>query len=300
MHAAAEPVPPPPAGADAAPRFSVHAWSPALRLLSAGALVLSASNLLYLATISLLGQFTGLETLTPREVLLRLVAFSIVPLPLVWLLRRFTAATLQLEPARLVLQLRGTRFEIPLESIAGTEPWSLPLPGSGIALRMKSGRPFQYRLQLDSPSPLLTALAPAVPTAASAAEHPSSRHGQARQDWRRRFFDTAAFKFGLFPLLPTGIMFRAHQYITFGGPFGEYEAFGLTAFLRTFANYWIGFTTGLVLYAGVCRILAELLAFGLTWLLPTRARGARQAAEWLCRLAYYVAFPALLAYYFLG
>jgi hypothetical protein len=300
MNAAAEPVPPPPAGDGAAPRFSVHAWSPALRLLSAAALVLSAANLLYLATISLLGLFVGLDTLSPRELLVRLVAFSLVPLPLVWLLRRFTAATLQVEPARLVLQLRRVRFEIPLESVTGLEPWRLPLPGSGVALRMKSGRRFQYRLQLLAPAPLLTALAPAVPAAAAAATHPGSRHGQARHDWRRRLWDTAAFKFGLFPLLPTGIMFRAHQYITFGGPFGEYEVFGLAAYLRTFTNYWIGFTTGLLLYAGVWRVLAELLAFGLTWLLPTRARGVRLAAEWLCRLVYYVVFPSLMAWRFLG
>jgi hypothetical protein len=302
MHAAAEPVPPPSSGEDAAPRFPVHAWRPALRLLATSAQVLSAGNLLYLVALSLLGLLEGLDPPSPERMALQLVAFSLLPLGLVWLLRRLTAATVDFEraPARLVLQLRNVRFEIPLESVTGLEPWKLPLPGSGLTLRMKSGRRFEYHLQVAAPASLLTALGASLPAAAVAAEHPGSRLGQARHDWRRRLWDTPAIKFGLFPLLPTSIMFRAHQYITFGGPFGEYDVFGLAAYLKTFALYWVSFTTGLLLYAGFWRILAELLAFALTWLVPSGARGIRLAAEWLCRLAYYVAFPALLAWRFLG
>lgn len=300
MHAAAEPVPPPSPGADAAPRFPVHAWRPALRLLATAAQALSAGNLLYLISLSLLGLLEGLDPFSPIELVLRLLVLSLLPLMLVWLLRRLTAATLTVEPARLVLQLRGVRFEIPLESVTGVEPWKLPLPGPGLALRMKSGRRFDYRLQVAAPAPLLAALGATLPSAAAAAQHPGSRLGQARHDWRPRFWDRPAFKFGFFPLLPTGVMFRAHQYITFGGPFGEYDLFGLGAYLRTFSLYWISFTTGLLLYASFWRILAELLASAFTWLLPARANGVRRAAEWLCRLAYYVAFPALMAHRFLG
>jgi hypothetical protein len=300
MHAAAEPVPPPSAGNDAAARFPVHAWQPALRLLAAAAQVLSAGNVLHLVTLSLLGILEGYDPMSPLAMVLRLVAFSLLPAALAWLLRRFTASTLHVEPSRLVLELRGVRFEIPRESVVAVEPWRLPLPGAGVALRMKSGRRFQYRLQVPNPAPLLTALGTTLPTASEAAEHPSSRFGQARHDWRRRFWDKPAFKFGLFPLIPTGIMFRAHQYITFGGAFGEYDMFGLEAYLRTFAGYWLGFTIGLFLFACFWRFLAEALAFPLTWLLPTRARGVRQAAEWLCRLVYYVGFPALMAQRFLG
>ena len=300
MPAAAEPVPPPHPGADAAPRFQVHAWRPALRLLAIAAQATSAGNLLYLIALSLLGLLEGLDAFSPLELGLRLAVLSLLPLVLVWLLRRLTAATLLVEPTRLVLQLRDVRFEIPLESITAIEPWRLPLPGSGLALRMKSGRRFEYRLQIAAPAPLLAQFGAVLPSAASAAGHPSSRLGQARHDWRPRFFDRPAFKSGLIPLIPTGIMFRAHQIITYGGAFGEYDVLGLSAYLRTFALYWVSFTTGLLLYAAFWRILAELLAFTLTWLLPSRARGVRIAAEWLCRLAYYVAFPALMAHRFLG
>jgi hypothetical protein len=300
MHAAAEPVPPPIAGDDAAAHLPVHAWRPALRLLAATAQVLSAVNLLHLVALSLLGILEGYDVLSPLDMLIRLGVFSLLPTALAWLLSRFTASTLHLEPARLVLELRGVRFEIPRESVTGLEPWRLPLPGSGVALRMKSGRLFEYRLQLPNPTSLLSALGGTLPSATAAADHPSSRFGQARHDWRRRFFDKPAFKFGLFPLIPTAIMFRAHQYITFGGPFGEYDMFGLEAYLKTFAGYWIGFTTGLLLFACFWRFLAEALAFPLTWLLPRRALGVRRAAEWLCRLVYYVGFPAIMAERFLG
>ncbi|MDY7230965.1 hypothetical protein [Hyalangium rubrum] len=300
MHADAEPVPPPSAGDDTAARLSVHAWSPALRVLAAAAQVLSAANLLYLVALSLLGVLEGYDDISPLGTALRLLGFSLLPLVLVWLLRRFTAASLHAEPTRLVLQLRGVRFEIPRESITRVEPWRLPLPGTGLALRMKSGRRFDYHLQASTLAPLLTALGDTLPTAAAAAQHPSARFGQARHDRRRWFLDAPAFKFGLFPLLPAGIMFRAHQYITFGGPFGEYDAFGLAAYLKTFAGYWLSFTLGLLLFAGFWRILAEVLAFPMTWLLPSYARGVRRAAEWLCRLVYYVGFPALMAWRFLG
>jgi hypothetical protein len=300
MHAAAEPVPPPNPGADAAPRFPVHAWRPALRLLATAAQALSVGNLLYLGALSILSVLEGLDAFSPFELALRMGVLSLLPLVLVWLLRRLTAAILLVEPTRFVLQLRDVRFEIPLESVTGIEPWKFPFPGSGLALRMKSGRRFQYRLQVAAPAPLLTQLGAVLPSAAPAAQHPGARLGQARHDWRPRFWDKPAFKFGLIPLIPTGIMFRAHQYITFGGPFGEYDLFGLTAYLRTFALYWLSFTTGLLLYAGCSRILAEFLAFALTWLLPSYARGARLIAEWLCRFAYYVVVPSLIAYRFLG
>jgi hypothetical protein len=303
MHAAAEPVPPPPPGADAAARLPVQAWRPALRLLATAAPLLGALNLLYLVNLFLFDAPQGLEPLAPLGPVLKLVllmgALLLLPRALGWLLRRFTAGTLLVEPGQLVLQLRGVRFEIPLESITALEPWKLPLPGSGLALRMKSGRRFEYQLQVADPTALLAALAPRLPAAAPASGHAGSRFGQARHDWRRRFWDKPAFKFGLFPLLPSAVMFRAHQYITFGGPFGEYDVAGLAAYLKTFAGFWHTFAIGLLMFAGVWRLVAELLAFALTWVLPSRAHGIRRAAEWLCRLVYYVGAPAIMVQPFL-
>ncbi|EAU61642.1 hypothetical protein STIAU_6676 [Stigmatella aurantiaca DW4/3-1] len=238
--------------------------------------------------------------MTPVRAGIQLVGFSLFPTCLTWLLRRASKATLEVGPERLVLTLREARFEVPRESIASVHPWRLPLPGAGVVLRMKSGRFFTHHLEVPSPLPLLAALGAVSPTAAVAAQHPHSLFGQARYEGRRKYWDSWVLKFGLFPLLPTGIMFRAHQYITFGGPFGQYRMFGLASYLKTFAGYWLLFTTSLVLYAGLWRILSEVLAFALTWLMPARARGVRQSVEWLCRLVYYVGIPAILALRFLS
>jgi hypothetical protein len=303
MHAAAEPVPPPPPGVDAAPSLRVHAWSPGLRLIALALQVIGAGNLLYLAYLCLFEPPLGLEPLVPLGPILRLAllvaALLLLPQALLWVLRRITSGTLLVESGRLVLQLRGVRFEIPTESVTGLEPWKLPLPGAGLALRMKSGRRFEYHLQAAAPETLLTALARALPGTDAAAQHPSARFEQARHDGRRRFWDKPAFKFGVFPLLPTGVMFRAHQLITFGGALGEYNVSGLGAYLKTFAGFWHTFALGLLLLASLWRLAAELLAFALTWALPSRARGIRTAAEWLCRLVYYVAAPTLMAIPFL-
>ncbi|SES82177.1 hypothetical protein [Stigmatella erecta] len=284
----------------AAPRFPVHAWKPALRWLTAAAQAVSAANLLLLVGQFVLGAFQGEELTTPLGAGIQLVAFSFLPILLVRLLRRLSLGALEVAPEQLVLHLRDARFEIPRESLAGVQPWKFPLPGAGLRLRMKSGRFFSHVLEVPRPLPLLAALGEGLPGVAEAAAHPPSRFTQAKQDARRWFWDSVAIKFGLFPLIPTGVMFRAHQYITFGGPFGQYRMFGLASYLKTFAGYWLLFTTTLVLYAGVWRLLAEGLAFVLTWLMPSRARGVRQSLEWLCRLVYFVGIPALLAWRFLS
>ncbi|MDC0707733.1 hypothetical protein POL68_04560 [Stigmatella sp. ncwal1] len=285
---------------EAVPHFPVHAWKPAIRLLAAGAQVMSTANLLFFMYIFALDTVTGEGLVTPQRAAIQLVGFSLLPTFLTWLLRRSSKATLEVGPEFLVLTLREERFEVPRESIASVHPWRLPLPGAGVVLRMKSGRLFTHHLEVPSPLPLLAALGEVPPTVASAAQHPHSLFGQARYEGRRKYWDSVALKFGLFPLIPTGIMFRAHQYITFGGPFGQYRMFGLTSYLKTFAGYWILFTTSLVLYACFWRILSEALAFALTWLMPSRARGVRQSVEWLCRLVYYVGIPAILALRFLS
>ena len=300
MPAAAEPVPPPSPGAGASLRFTVHAWRPALRLLAMAAQVLNALNILQLAALAFLVVFEGHEAPGPKRLLLQVAVFSLLPLALEALLGWLTRGTLRVEHSQLVLELRGVRFEIPPESIQDVESWKLPLPGSGVTLRMKSGRRFQYGLQVDTPAVMLTAVVLTLPVAIPAAEHPGSWFGQARHDWRRRFWDKPAFKLGLVPLIPAGIMFRANQYITFGGPFGQYQMYGLGPYLESFALYWLAFLAGMVLFASFWRVLAEFLACAFTWLLPSRALSVRRAAEWLCRLVYYAGIPAVLARFFLG
>jgi hypothetical protein len=158
---------------------------------------------------------------------------------------------------------------------------------------MKTGRNFRRGLELADPTPLAEALGQAG-LATGAASHPSTVYARAKAASRRRWFDRAAVKFGAFPLLPAVLVFRAHQVITYGGPFGQYQVYGLGPYLRTFAGYWVGMAANLVLYAAVWRVLAEAAALSTAWAAPSRAGGVRRFAEIACRVAYYLGASALV------
>jgi hypothetical protein len=272
--------------------FQANAYRWPLRVISSAALLLSATNLLYLATRILSDILTGNELPATPAIVRELALFSFIPGVAVWLIARLTAATLEVEPTRLVLKLRGAWFEIPFTSVAEVRPSRLPLPGPGLILKMKSGRSFRYYLELGDPTPLLGALGQAASLGAEALNHPWVAYARARHARRWRWYQPL-LKFGLFPLLPGSIMFRTHQYIAYGGPFGEYQLLGLKSFLKTWASYWLTFATHMLLWAVLWRALAELAAISAAWAAPPRAGAVRRIAEITCRIAYYVGFPAL-------
>ncbi|PTL85961.1 hypothetical protein DAT35_01615 [Vitiosangium sp. GDMCC 1.1324] len=222
--------------------------------------------------------------------LLALVLFGLTRL-----IHGLSAASFSLEPERFVLERRGDRFEIPLGSVESLRTWRLPLPGAGLSLRMKSGRTFQPSAQVSNPLPLLEAIGRESPLASAAARHPLTVFANARATSIRRRWYRVAFKFVLFPLLPAGIMFRANQYITYGGPFGQYQMYGLGPYLQSLFTYWVFFTAVLVLFATLWRVPAELVAFLAAWLSPPHARGVRRFVEGACAVLYYAGFPALIA-----
>lgn len=276
---------------DVPPPLRVHACTAPVRALSVALQALAAGNLLYIAAHVVHDSVEGTESAPPLVVALGIGVFSGVPLAAVALLRRLLAATVDVQPPLLVLTLRHARFEIPLASITAVRPWRLPLPGPGLGLEMKSGRRFRHGLQLADPGALLSALGAALPSAASALGHASVAYAGARHRARRgRAFWIV--KFVLLPLVLTVILFRLHQLIMYGGPFGQYRLFGLAAYLQSFGAFWAGTLGGLVLYAALWRLLAEAAALLLTWALPSRARGVRRAVEILCLIAYFGLVPA--------
>jgi hypothetical protein len=290
---------PPVNGQAAAPRFLVHAWPLALRLLGSVLQVLIAITVLYVAVLIIFFTFTGAQNPVPPAragwcALLALALFGLTRL-----LRLRTTATFFVEPGRLVLERRDERFEIPLTSVDAIRVWRLPLPGAGFSLRMKSGRGFQYSPQVADPLPVLEAMGGESPGASAAARHPHVAFAHARSVLARRRWYHWLIKFVLFPLLPTFIMFRANQYITYGGPFGQYQMYGLGPYLQSFGTYWAYFTALLVVYAGFWRVLFELVAFAAVWLSPARARSVRRFVEVTCAVLYYVGFPALVGAQFL-
>ncbi|WP_257446842.1 hypothetical protein [Archangium lipolyticum] len=297
MHADA-PAEPPVNGQASAPRFQVHAWPLALRLLGSALQVLTALTVLYASVLVMAFTFTGSQNPVPPAragwcALLALVLFGLTRL-----LRLLTTATFSVEPGQLVLERRDERFEIPLASVDVVRVWWLP-PGAGFSLRMKSGRDFQYSPQVADPLPVLEAIGREKPEVSAAARHPHVVFAHARSVLASRRWYHWLIKFVLFPLVPTVIMFRANQYITYGGPFGQYQMYGLGPYLQSFGTYWAHYTGCLVVYASLLRVLFELVAFVAVWISPRHARGVRRFVEVTCAVLYYVGIPAFMGAMFL-
>jgi hypothetical protein len=298
MHADA-PAEPSADGQAVAPSFQVHAYPLALRIVSSVLRVLGAAIVLYASELVFSTTFTGAVNPTPPARAGWLALLALVLFGLTRLIHWLTAATFSIEPSRFVLQRRGDRFEIPVTSVESVRVWRVLLPGAGLSLRMKSGRGFQYALQVADPLPVLEAIGRDSAQVSAAVRHPLTAFAHARATIARGRWYHLALKFVLFPLLPAASMFYTHQSITYGGPFGQYQWYGLGPYLRSFSTYWIFSTAVLVLFASLWRVLFELVAFVAVWIFPRYARGERRFVEVACAVLYYVGFPALLAWRYL-
>src|SRR6184192_77960 len=174
---------------------------------------------------------------------------------------------------------------LPCRAIARVAPWAVPLPGPGLSVCMRSGRWLRQGLQIDDPTPLLLALA-------------ETGGLEAARGAPRRWHHLLG-RFAGFALLPTAVLFNAHQHIAYGGLLGEYYLLGLGSYVRTFAVHWLTLTIYLVLYASVWRGLAEGVALLAACVAPASAAGARRAVEIACQVAYYGGVPLLLLLRFL-
>ncbi|WP_223754912.1 hypothetical protein [Myxococcus sp. RHSTA-1-4] len=281
-------------------RFAVHAVSLPLRGLGLAARLTAYGCLLFFSAWLVLDILANQQSLQPRPLVLGLALGVPLPLALAALLRWLTRATVDVETTRLVLTLRGgARMEIPHDAVESVRPWKLPLPGPGLSLRMKSGRAFSHGLEVEDAAPLLEALGRHGPLGA-AQSHPLVRYAQARHAlWRRRWYHLLG-KLVLFPMLPAGIMFQLHQRIAFGSVLGEYQMYGLGAWLLSFSRVYEQVFLNFMLCACFLRLLVEAVSLAAAWLTPSRARGVRRGAEWFGRLTYYLGLMALLAARLLG
>ena len=122
-----------------------------------------------------------------------------------------------------------------------------PAPASGCAC----ARAPLLRPGLEAPDlePLLGALAEAggVASAREALRHPFVAYAHAKRRRPRGLLAHPLFKFPGFGLLPTAVLFNAHQHIAYGGSLGQYYLEGLAAWLQTFAVYWATVCVYLVL-----------------------------------------------------
>ena len=280
--------------------YAVHAYGPIARGLAVALRLAAVFNVLYIAAFIVRDIVTGSRGAPPFAIAMGLAVFSGGPFLLALLLAHAVKGRIAIEPERLVLTLRRERFEVPLASILAIRPFLLPLPGAGLRLVLASNRSFERRLVLSDPAALLSALTAALPSARGALTHPAIRFAAARHAHGLRRWPYFVVKYGLVPLAFAVVLFRLHQYIMYGGAFGQYHLSGLGPYARAFLLRWLGVAGGLVVYAGLVRFAVEVLALGATYLLAARARGIRRAAEVLADIAYFVLMPMYVLAMLLG
>lgn len=263
--------------------WTCRAWPRWARAVAAVAVVSSRTVPPAIAVAYALGAQSA-----PRTMLEALAALGLLPAAAAWLLARAFAARVSSDGATLVIERSDERVEVPLASIAGARPWRMPIPGAGAAIRLGSGA----RLSFD--------LEPAPPIGEAVVADRSWIHGAARRAAPLAALRHPLVKFGAFGWIPTGVLFRAHQIIAFGGFFGQQRMEGTAAWAATLLEFWLSTLLGLVLYAATFRLGGELFAWTATQLAPARSRGIRAAVEWALAVAYYAGVPALLAIRFLA
>jgi apolipoprotein N-acyltransferase len=192
------------------------------------------------------------------------------------------------------------RIEVPTASLAGIEPWMLPLPAPGFWLLLASGRRLRWGLAMADPAALVSALVRRGVVDATAVAHPAMLYATERVRRAPRWLGHPLVKFVLFALGPTAVVFNADQYIMYGGTFGQYYLQGAVPYVRTFLVDWGLVALYLVLYASAWRAGAELVAYAAAFLVPPRAGQVRTVVEYACLIGFYGGVPVVLALRFLS
>lgn len=285
------------AGVDAAQRLEVVLLSPILRMTTAIAETLSHAGPLAILAVLLLSE----GPLNPLRLMRLTTALWLVPVIVVSALRRLNRAEIEVDEDSLAIEQHRRRVTVPLSSIAAIEPWRLPLPGSGVDLRLVSGAKWRDRIEMEDPRGLIAAVLNrgGPGQLATALTSTPVAHAHARALLRPRSWRRGVLELAVFALVPTIPLFRVHQIIAYGGPFGEYYQYGLAAYLLGFAIYWGTLSIYLLLYREVLRAAAEIIAAVGAAASRDSALRARRIAERAFALLYYAGVPIAVGLRFL-
>lgn len=248
------------------------------------------------ASLALLGmmQLAGDAAQAHSLALIRLfAAFVLAPQLAAWAIMRSGLARVRLAGDVLSFLQRDRTIEIRATDIAAIETWALPLPDTGLWLRLTPGRRWPLGVAMHDPARLIRALlqAGAPPGLAKALSSRAILYANSRLAGRHRWLDHPLLKFAVFPLLIALPAFRLHQRIAYGGTFGEYYSFGLTAYLSTLAIWWATWAIDLLIYAAALRALAEMGTLVAMVVRPQDAGAARNALTLVGRVLYYLVVP---------
>jgi apolipoprotein N-acyltransferase len=275
--------------------FDSAALSPGWRTAAGAARLMARGSLVVLAFVTLAADEPPTNPF--RQMRLFGATFA-APEVLAWWVRRWCAVRVRVGGGMLVLEGAGSRVEVPVASIAAVEAWALPLPEPGVWLRLRSGRRLETGILLRDVEGFVAALrregadaAVSTSTGTLAAAYSQVLHRQPA-GWA----ENPLLKFGLLPMVPAFAAFRLHQFITFGGTFGEAYTFGWKAWLLGFFLWWVSWAIGMSWTAAVMRMVAEGLAIATLALSRAAGPPVRRALVILLRVLYYAGIPAWLAF----
>ncbi len=277
--------------ANAAYRETVIVLTPFWRVAVAALKLVARVVLLWMGVAWMFGDGSRLTSVSGIRLFLALVA---APEVLAWCIARVFSASAFINGNALVLEQRRRRIEIPLLGIAGLRAWRWPLPTTGACIELASGQRWSGGIAVAKLPALVHALvqAGATPALADVKDGTMAAYVRLRTMSPRRWLDHGVVKFVLYPLLLALPAFRLHQHIAFGGTFGEYQTYGLKAYLLALAIWWASWAIGLVLFAAMLRIVTEVGTILALLLLPNRAGAVRQWLEAGARLLFFVGVPA--------
>lgn len=277
-----------------APSFNARVFvMPPLARLSVSFLrVLARGSLLGMGIAMLLN--SDLQSNTLAQIRL-FTSLFLAPELAAWCVLWAFSARAFVENGNLVLTRGANRMELALDRIAALEPWRVPLPGPGVAIKLATGGYWHYSLAIDNPNTLGAALAHAGDlTVKPPPEHISTRYLEAVLAVPRGRLGHPLLKFALLPTVLALGAFRLHQHIAYGSSFGEYYTFGLKAYAISFGLWWAAWLIGVVLCAAALRAAIEVgtLLAGVLW--PAHTIRVRYALQNLGLAMLYIGMPAWL------
>jgi apolipoprotein N-acyltransferase len=272
---------------------SVVVYPPAWRAVAALLRIFARGSLLYVLYLLL---FTQDPPNNPLRQMRLFGGLFLLPEAAAWSIARAFVARMRVEDGALVIEQRERRTDIPVSAIAAVELWRIPIPTAGVWLGLRSGRRFAQGLSVADPDAFIASLEGegAAPSARASLDGGMAAYLRARNANPPGLLENVALKFGVYSLVPTIPAWRLHQFISYGGAFGEYYTFGLNAYLLGFCMWWVSFALSLVFLAAGMRAVVELGSLASAFVLPSSAAGVRRALEILQRIAFYIGIPVWL------
>jgi len=269
------------------------AYTPAWRFIAAALEIFGRGSLLAIVAVLWL---TNAPPSNPLKMTRLFSGLFLAPEIAAWCVARAYSARVEVDQGIARIIARGETIEIPLASIAAVEPWRLPVPSGGITVRLGSGRRLPRAIRTADPVALLDAMVAAGADAGirKGLDRPIVVYERARLAHPYGPLENWLVKFVVFSLVPAVPVFRLHQYITYGGTFGEYYTFGLGPYLAAFGIWWATWLINLALFASVLRAVVEILALAVAVAVPSWAVATRGFLEIAQRVVYYIGFPVWL------